>query len=219
VPAFVKELRGVKSERSEDWQWKVPAAVLVVDRYTLRDENRKADPSQYVKVILPNDSENLPDKDLQFTPGQIVSKDKFEAAVEAIEKKGLGTLPPTSGPLVTASGNTQYASVTLLPSIQFTVPLLLLAASIWFAWRVVNLPVFADFLIATEAELNKVSWTTQRRLIQDTIVVLVTVVVMAVFLFGMDYAWKIMLSWKPIGVLHIPKADDSKAKTTEQQRW
>ncbi len=73
--------------------------------------------------------------------------------------------------------------MTLLPSVQFTVPLLLLAAALWLAWRVVNLPAFADFLIATEAEMNKVSWTTQRRLFQDTIVVLVTVVLMAVYLF------------------------------------
>ena len=32
-----------------------------------------------------------------------------------------------------------------------------------------------DFLIATEAEMNKVSWTTRKRLVKDTIVVLVTV--------------------------------------------
>ncbi len=34
--------------------------------------------------------------------------------------------------------------------------------ALWLAWRVVNVPSFADFLIATEAELNKVSWTTRR---------------------------------------------------------
>ena len=77
------------------------------------------------------------------------------------------------------------------PHVQFTVPLLILAGSIWLAWRVVNLPVFADFLIATEAELNKVSWTTRKRLVQDTIVVLVTVVLMAVFLFAMDLVWQV----------------------------
>ena len=58
-------------------------------------------------------------------------------------------------------------------------PLLLLALSLWLAWRMVNLPPFADFLIATEAELNKVSWTTQQRLVQDTIVVLITTFLLA----------------------------------------
>ena len=212
VPAFERELKGTnQADRLADWQWQVPAAVLVVDRYTLRDENRRTDPSKYVKVILANDS--------RFKAGDIIPKDDFDAEVEKIEKEGRGRLPPTSGSLITASGRTNYASITLLPSIQFTVPLLLLAASLWFAWRVVNMPMFADFLIATEAELNKVSWTTQRRLVQDTIVVLITVVMMAVFLFGMDYTWKILLSWKPIGVLHIPKDTGEKAKTSEQQRW
>ena len=212
VPVFEKELKATnKADTLADWQWQVPAAVLVLDRYTLRDENRRTDPSKYVKVILANDS--------RFKAGDIVPKDDFDAEVEKIEKDGRGRQPPTSGSLITASGRTNYASITLLPSIQFTVPLLLLAASIWFAWRVVNMPMFADFLIATEAELNKVSWTTQRRLVQDTIVVLITVVMMAVFLFGMDYTWRIVLSWKPIGVLHIPKETGEKNKTSEQQRW
>ena len=212
VPVFEKELKATnKADTLVDWQWQVPAAVLVLDRYALRDENRKTDGSKYVKVILANDS--------KFKPGEIVPKDDFDAEVEKIVKDGRGRQPPTSGSLISASGRTNYASITLLPSIQFTVPLLLLAASIWFAWRVVNMPMFADFLIATEAELNKVSWTTQRRLIQDTIVVLVTVVMMAVFLFGMDYTWRIVLSWKPIGVLHIPKETGEKNKTSEQQRW
>jgi preprotein translocase SecE subunit len=212
VPVFEKELKtAAKVDTLPGWQWQVPAAVLVLDRYTLRDENRNIDGSKFVKVILPLDSD--------FTPGQIVSKDEFDTEVEKIDKKGGGRLLPTNGPLVSASGITTYSSVTLLPSIQFTLPLILLAVSIWFAWRVVNMPMFADFLIATEAELNKVSWTSQRRLIQDTIVVLITVVMMAVFLFGMDYTWKIVLSWKPIGVLHIPKETGEKNKTPDQQRW
>ena len=42
---------------------------------------------------------------------------------------------------------------------------------------------------------------------------------MAVFLFGMDYTWKVLLSWKPIGVLHIPKDNSEEKKTVEQKRW
>ena len=61
--------------------------------------------------------------------------------------------------------------VTYLPDLQFTVPLILIAATLWFAWRAVNYPTFGDFLIATEAEINKVSWT-REALIRDTIVVL-----------------------------------------------
>jgi preprotein translocase SecE subunit len=99
---------------------------------------------------------------------------------------------------------TEGRYVVLLPDIRYTVPLLLAAASLWIAYRVVNLPVFADFLIATEAELNKVSWTTRRRLIQDTIVVLVTVVLLTVFLFVVDQGWAFVLT--KIRVLQTPPA-------------
>ena len=66
-----------------------------------------------------------------------------------------------------------------------------------------QLPRFADFLIATEAELNKVSWTTRPRLIQDTIVVLMTTFLLAVFLFSMDELWRVVLSNWPVNVLQI----------------
>ncbi|NBO92928.1 MAG: preprotein translocase subunit SecE, partial [Planctomycetia bacterium] len=98
-----------------------------------------------------------------------------------------------------------------------TVPLLLILGSIWFAWRVVNVPAFADFLIATEGEMNKVSWSTQKKLIQDTIVVLSTVFLMSVFLFVVDYGWKLIL--QPLGVLHIPKVSQEQQKQIEQKKW
>jgi len=95
-------------------------------------------------------------------------------------------------------------SIVLLKDIQFTLPILVALASLWLAYRVVNLPVFADFLIATEAEMNKVSWTTRQRLIQDTIVVLVTVVLLTAFLFVVDVAWNMVLT--RIGIIVEPKA-------------
>jgi preprotein translocase SecE subunit len=86
-------------------------------------------------------------------------------------------------------GTEGYYFLPLMYSINLLMPLLLGLALIYFAWRLVNVPVFADFLIATEAEMNKVSWTTRRRLIQDTIVVLVTVVLLTSFLFVVDILW------------------------------
>jgi preprotein translocase SecE subunit len=89
----------------------------------------------------------------------------------------------------------------LLPDLQFTVPILITALALWLANRVVNFPAFADFLIATEAELNKVSWTTRKRLVQDTIVVLVTVFLFTAFMFIVDVAWVKILSSPWIQVL------------------
>jgi preprotein translocase SecE subunit len=104
--------------------------------------------------------------------------------------------------------------LTILPDVRITLPLLLSLGSLWLAYRVVNLPVFADFLIATEAELNKVSWTTRKRLVQDTIVVLVTVFLLTVFLFVVDQAWAFILT--RVGVLQITPANAQQLGPKEQ---
>jgi preprotein translocase SecE subunit len=114
--------------------------------------------------------------------------------------------------LLAAGGSVfiEHQVLVLLPQLPFTVPLLLAALALWFAYRVVNLPTFADFLIATEAELNKVSWTTRKRLVQDTIVVLTTMLLLTAFLFAMDSLWINVLSWRWINVLQAPSAASEK---------
>jgi preprotein translocase subunit SecE len=60
---------------------------------------------------------------------------------------------------------------------------------IWICYRAVNIPRFADFLIAVEAEMNKVSWPTKQELIRASIVVLVTIFLLAAVLFAFDILW------------------------------
>jgi preprotein translocase SecE subunit len=108
--------------------------------------------------------------------------------------------------------------VPLMYKVQVVMPLLLLVGLIWVAWRVVNWPTFADFLIATEAEMNKVSWTTRKRLVQDTIVVLVTVFLLTAFLFVIDIVWIKVLSNPWFQVLHVDlKAEQQKQQ--EKSQW
>ncbi len=108
---------------------------------------------------------------------------------------------------------TDYALVALFNK-QYMIPFLIFCGCAWLAWRSVNWPTFADFLIATEAEMNKVSWTTRKRLVQDTIVVLVTVFLLTVFLFVVDIIWIRVLSLDPFpGVLQV----NLKAKQQAQQ--
>ncbi len=76
----------------------------------------------------------------------------------------------------------------------------------WLVYRVVEYPPFVEFLIATEAEMNKVSWTSRDELKRATTVVLVTVALMAVFLFGVDFLWQFLL--KMIGVLRFGDTSD-----------
>lgn len=78
---------------------------------------------------------------------------------------------------------------------QFGVPLALLLAGLWVSYRVVNVPVFADFLIAVEAEMNKVSWPSRAELFRATIVVLIMIAFLALFLAGCDVIWRVVLTW------------------------
>lgn len=79
------------------------------------------------------------------------------------------------------------------------VPLVVAAVFGWLIVRILQFPPFADFLIATEAEMNKVSWITRDDLIRATTVVLVTVLVLATFLYLVDFLWTLILQM--IGVL------------------
>jgi preprotein translocase SecE subunit len=99
-------------------------------------------------------------------------------------------------------------SVPLIPSLSIVGPLLIATATLWIGLRLINTPSFGDFLIATEAEMNKVSWSTRKRLTQDTIVVLVTVLLITLFLLIVDLFWGWFLSLKYIEVL--PKRQDTK---------
>jgi preprotein translocase SecE subunit len=164
-----------------------------------------------------------------FERGSVVAKSEVDAERkqrlekrQKLQEKGLDevlaqsqVVPPTDVPIEPASAEVQYTSLTLLPQLRFTLPLLLGALSLWLAWRVVNMPLFADFLVATEAELNKVSWTTRKRLVQDTIVVLVTVVLLCIFLFLADTVWSQLLTG--IGVLQPPPRDTT--QQAQEQPW
>jgi len=80
-------------------------------------------------------------------------------------------------------------------------PALFAAVLGWVIFRLIHFPPFAEFLIATEAEMNKVSWTNKEDLFRATTVVLTTVVMMTVFLFLVDTLWTFVL--RMIGVLQF----------------
>jgi preprotein translocase subunit SecE len=84
-------------------------------------------------------------------------------------------------------------------AMQYAIPGLLLAVGLWIAFRAVNMPRFADFLIAVEAELNKVSWPSRGELFRSTVVVLITIVLLTVVLFGYDLFWGALL--RALGVV------------------
>ena len=80
-------------------------------------------------------------------------------------------------------------------SVKFGIPGVILLIGMWIGYRLVNYPPFADFLIAVEAEMNKVSWPTWRELSRSTIVVIVLIVGLTAVLFALDSIWVTLLSW------------------------
>jgi preprotein translocase subunit SecE len=66
---------------------------------------------------------------------------------------------------------------------------------LWIAYRLVNYSRFADFLIAVEAELNKVSWPSRHELWRASLVVVILMILMALLLFSFDVVWTALLKW------------------------
>jgi preprotein translocase subunit SecE len=106
------------------------------------------------------------------------------------------------GLIVAAGAYRVYeTSLEYSPFWRFGLPVVFAAVLGWVIFRIVEFPPFAEFLIATEAEMNKVSWTSKDDLIRATTVVLSTVVLMALFLFLVDTVWNVVL--RLIGVLQF----------------
>ena len=62
------------------------------------------------------------------------------------------------------------------------------------------MPGVADFLIAVEAEMNKVSWPTRNELFRASMVVLIVIFSLGFMLAVYDIVWKLILSWG-LGIL------------------
>jgi preprotein translocase subunit SecE len=82
---------------------------------------------------------------------------------------------------------------------QYLLPGILLVVGAWASFRLVNYPRFADFLIAVEAEMNKVSWPSRGELARSSFVVIFVIFALALVLFGYDLLWDRVFTW--LGIL------------------
>jgi len=94
----------------------------------------------------------------------------------------------------------QWRPIWAMAGFRFGVPGVLLAGGLWVGYRTVNFPSFADFLIAVEAEMNKVSWPTRTELFRASIVVLFTIFALAILLAAYDFIWRWLFT-KVLGIL------------------
>lgn len=75
-------------------------------------------------------------------------------------------------------------------TMQWALPGLLLFGGWWVCFRLINIPKFADFLIAVEAEMSKVSWPTRTELYRASVVVILFIFSLAALLFLFDFFWQ-----------------------------
>jgi preprotein translocase subunit SecE len=83
--------------------------------------------------------------------------------------------------------------------LRFGIPLAVIAAAALLMLWIINRPGSADFLIATEGEMKKVSWSSRKEVIGSTKVVIVTTLIMAAVLFAVDMLFQVVFS--TIGIM------------------
>jgi preprotein translocase subunit SecE len=102
-----------------------------------------------------------------------------------------------------------YERMPLMPwglgdnfAVKTLVPVALLVVVAWVIfWLVGQKRGIVDFMIATEGEMKKVSWSTRREVLGATKVVIVTVLALGTLLFVVDILFMVFFSW--IKVLRI----------------
>ena len=77
---------------------------------------------------------------------------------------------------------------TMVPAGMFVVFALLIS---WL----INKPSVADFMIAAEGEMKKVSWSSKQEIAVSTFIVIVVVVFMAILLGTTDIGFRTFFTW------------------------
>ena len=77
----------------------------------------------------------------------------------------------------------------------YSAPVVILLVGLWLGYRIVNYAPFADFLIAVEAEMSKVSWPTQQQLIRASAVVVILILGLTIIVFVYDILLRYVLWW------------------------
>ncbi|MBN2315526.1 MAG: preprotein translocase subunit SecE [Sedimentisphaerales bacterium] len=59
----------------------------------------------------------------------------------------------------------------------------------------VNKPSVADFMIAAEGEMKKVSWSSRQEIVVSTSIVIIVVIMMAALLGATDFGFTLFFNW------------------------
>ncbi len=87
----------------------------------------------------------------------------------------------------------------------YGIPLVAFAGVVAAVYLAVNRPRSADFMIATEGEMKKVSWSSKREIVGGTKVVITTTFILALMLWVVDMGFLRFFTW--IGVMQVVAGD------------
>ena len=82
--------------------------------------------------------------------------------------------------------------------LQYALPLAIVIGVTYLMFYVINRPQTADFLIATEGEMKKVSWSSRREIIGSTKVVILATFALAAMLFIVDFVFSSLFKWMDV---------------------
>jgi preprotein translocase subunit SecE len=88
-------------------------------------------------------------------------------------------------------GAVDIASANVRLLVQVLVPLAVFVMLGWLIYWLVNKPVVADFMIAAEGEMKKVSWSTRKEITVSTIVVIMVVIAMSALMAATDVFFQV----------------------------
>jgi len=95
----------------------------------------------------------------------------------------------------------QLRGTDLNQYVVYAIPLAVFLGGVLGMYLLVTRPGPADFMIATEGEMKKVSWSSRREIIGGTKVVITTTLILALLLWVVDMAFAFFFKW--VGVLQV----------------
>ncbi len=154
-----------------------------------------------------------------FKPGDLIPRDlakKIQNILRDGRREGDSQELKTSEAVLPETRKIDQLGMLLLPEGQLKVVALSIIG-FFLIWRLVNVPSFADFLIATDSEMSKVSWPPLKKLWRDTLVVVTGMFLMGGMIMAMDWVWRGVLT--SISVLQFPATTDDKNRSEDLKPW
>jgi preprotein translocase SecE subunit len=154
-----------------------------------------------------------------YRPGDLIPREvatKVKNALRDGRRDGDNQDLTTTDAVLPETRKIDQLGLMLLPGGQLKVVALSLLG-FYLVWRLVNVPAFADFLIATDSEMSKVSWPPFKKLWRDTLVVVAGMFLMGGMIMAIDWVWRGVLT--SISVLQFPATPDDKNRSEDLKPW